>query len=248
MATIEDDTKSQKSVLFAFDFDHSLIDENSDVSLMTIVPHLNLASRMDELRQKFPYWINLMNYVMKIQFQHGCGQEDVLQKLNELKLLESMRKTLEKIRQYPSVDVVVISDANMVSIKTILEQHKLIDVVKTIHTNPATFDANGQLTVAPYHSHSCLRCHHNPNMCKGTIIEQIVSQSQYSRVVYVGDGRNDVCAVMHLSKEDCVVAREGYSLAKHLKRKKDNILPTVHIVDFLDPSTEELLTSQLPTQ
>ena len=246
MATSQDDTKSQKSVLFAFDFDHTLIDENSDISLMTIVPHLELVFRIDELRQKLS-WIELMNYVMKIQFQYGCGQEDVLQKLNELELLESMRKTLEKIRHCPSVDFVVISDANMISIKTILEKHNLLDVVKTIHTNPASFDANGQLTVTPYHSHSCLQCHRNPNMCKGLIIEQIVSQSQYSRVVYIGDGQNDVCAAMHLSKEDYVVAREGYSLAKHLKKKKD-ILPTVHVVDFLHPSTEELLTSLLPTQ
>lgn len=44
--------------------------------------------------------------------------------------------------------------------------------------------------------------------------------SPFSSIVYVGDGRNDVCPGIKLSPRDFLFARRGYGLEKILKRGK----------------------------
>lgn len=245
MATSEEQkTGNSDKILFAFDFDHTLIEDNSDRLLMTIVPHLKLESKRRELRKKFPCWIDLMNHVMRLQYEHGCGREDVIALLESIELIESMRLSLDKIIANKSTDVVVISDANILSIQTILNKYNYSQHV-TVYSNPATFDDKGQLVVSPYHSHCCIRCHSNPNMCKGLIIHGIMSERTYSKVVYVGDGSNDYCAAMHLLPRDHVVARKGYGMAKRIVQD-GKPPPQVDIVDFEDLATVDLLTSFLP--
>lgn len=55
----------------------------------------------------------------------------------------------------------------------------------------------------------------------------------YDRVVYVGDGRNDLCPVLGLTERDIAVVRKGYPLAKTLSSMSSNVLATLHEVDFV---------------
>ena len=237
--------ENQDKILFAFDFDHTLVEENSDVSLMNIIPELKLESlERRDYKKIHGGWIPMINHVMRVQAQNGCTRDDVIQTMKGLNLKEPLRISLEKITANQSTDVVVISDANSMTIQTVLSKYDLLKNV-TIYTNPASFDDKGILKVLPYHSHCCIRCQWTPNMCKGLIIHGILTAKSYSKVVYIGDGSNDYCAAMHLSSHDNVIARKGYGLEKRVI-KNGLPPPQVDVVDFDDMRTADLLINFLP--
>ncbi|GIL57330.1 hypothetical protein Vafri_12592 [Volvox africanus] len=108
-------------------------------------------------------------------------------------------------------------------------QRPLSSAFLSIHTNPAAVDsATARVRVSPYHGvdpgsvappHSCPRCH--PNLCKraalrGVLEEQAARGVSYRQVVYVGDGRNDLCPCLALRPNDVVMARSGFALHKLL--------------------------------
>lgn len=69
----------------------------------------------------------------------------------------------------------------------------------------------------------------------GTILRGYLENSaeQYSRIVYVGDGKNDLCPLLRLDSDDVGVVRKGYGLEKALARGSHDMKATIHIVDFL---------------
>jgi pyridoxal phosphate phosphatase PHOSPHO2 len=233
----------EKKVLFAFDFDHTLVEGNSDTILMEMVPQLKIRSKVRELRKTLS-WIEVMNHAFKVQFDHGCKRDDVLKVLHQIDLIENMRIILDMIKGNASIDKVVISDANTLSIQTILARYNLDDGI-TIYSNPASFDDTGLLTVSAYHSHECVRCNHNPNMCKGTIIRDILKNNSYSRVLYIGDGSNDYCAAMNLSPYDHVITRDGYGFMRKVK-EYGLPPPQLSVIDFQNPSIVGAVTDLMP--
>ncbi|KAK9836188.1 hypothetical protein WJX81_007747 [Elliptochloris bilobata] len=74
-----------------------------------------------------------------------------------------------------------------------------------------------RLAVRPRHdegaagSHGCPLC--PANLCKGQELEALRRRAAYSRVVYAGDGANDLCPALILSAGDAVLARKGHALA-----------------------------------
>ena len=163
-------------------------------------------------------------------------------------------KALRAVKAAANTDAIIISDANSVFIDCIVQECGVADVFRAVLTNPATFDSAGQLSVAWHHTHQCQRCRGTPNMCKGepyinipslnllcvhhppgTILKGYLESSaeQYSRVVYVGDGHNDLCPLLQLTSGDVGVVRKGYSLEKALARGSHDMKATIHIVDFV---------------
>ncbi|KAF5830891.1 hypothetical protein DUNSADRAFT_13901 [Dunaliella salina] len=93
---------------------------------------------------------------------------------------------------------------------------KLFDKSKPqpVASPPATRTTTSQkLVVRPHHSHvqphGCPRC--PSNLCKGTKIRAL-KQAGCGRIIYAGDGSNDVCAAMALDAGDVVLARKGHPL------------------------------------
>ena len=76
-------------------------------------------------------------------------------------------KALQAVRESPEADAIIMSDANSVFIECILQECGVADVFSAVLTNPASFNEDGLLTVAWYHTHNCRRCAEIPNMCKG---------------------------------------------------------------------------------
>ena len=69
----------------------------------------------------------------------------------------------------------------------------------------------------------------------GTILRQYLKNSpqQYTRIVYTGDGQNDLCPLLQLAEGDVGVARRGYGLDKALSQWSFDVKATVHVIDFL---------------
>jgi hypothetical protein len=72
------------------------------------------------------------------------------------------------------------------------------------------------LSIKPRHAKSfaCGLC--PANLCKGHEVARIMGQHLYDRVVYAGDGANDVCPALQLRANDVLLVRVGHGLAAYL--------------------------------
>ena len=228
----------ERRSLFVFDFDHSLIDDNTDTWIMDIRPELHLRERMRNLRRQFECWTDFMDHIFMIIHGSDCGKEEIMAHMGKLELYEQSIKAVRSALECKKSDSIIISDSNSVFIDCILCKAGLKDSFSPDHvlTNPAHFDASGRLHVQRFHNHNCQRCVSTLNMCKWTILSEFMQRNGgYNRVVYVGDGRGDYCPCVGLGEEDVVICRKGYSLSQQLTSQKglEEVKATVHVVDFV---------------
>ena len=114
--------------------------------------------------------------------------------------------------------LVIISDANTFYIDTILNVYNLRVGFEKIITNLGIFASPERLLIQtnPELKHSCVKC--PKNLCKsiffsktchrsrnslisqGTEVRKILQERDYQTVWYIGDGRNDVCPCLDLSR------------------------------------------------
>jgi 2-hydroxy-3-keto-5-methylthiopentenyl-1-phosphate phosphatase len=112
----------------------------------------------------------------------------------------------------------IVSDGLDLYIDPILARHGLGHL--PVYSNRARLE-DGRLRLEfPYHDDSCGRCAN----CKGSRIRSLRSPGQ--TVVYIGDGKSDLCAV---DEADIVFAKKY--LARYLRERK---LPFVEYASFAD--------------
>ncbi len=231
------------NVLFVFDFDKTFLDDNTDIWILGCIPQLKLEQQVSDIHKKFECWTDMMNYMMSVLHDNGCTKQMVTERMRQIDPFRAMKSFFIKCKTRSSVDIVIASDSNTVFIETILNNHGCMESVKEIHTNPAVFNEEGKLIVTRYQSHTCNTCKHSLNMCKGSIVEAARSKNTYDKVVYVGDGKNDVCPCLKLTKNDHIIARQHFPLAKKLQERSGEVKAKLHVLDFDSEDTEELLLS-----
>lgn len=212
-----------------FDFDHTLIDCNSDP---WVVDQLGATQLMNSLMRVLP-WTSLMDRMMLELHQQGKTVGDIEQSLKTIPVCLEMIRAIKSAHSL-GCDLRIVSDANSFYIKTILENYDLLQYFSEIHTNPASVDNDGRLRIFPYHSytvaaHGCELC--PANMCKGAIVDVIQRSflpESKKRFIYLGDGRGDFCPSLKLGSEDHVLARQEYPLWKLLGQNPDLVKAQVH--------------------
>ena len=71
---------------------------------------------------------------------------------------------------------------------------------------------------------------------QGQELENLRRQHPYQRIVYCGDGANDLCPALSLTPSDVVLARHGHALEKLIAERADRdedgrVVAQVHIWD-----------------
>lgn len=221
-------------ILFVFDFDNTLVDDNTDTWVMKLRPDLGLQEKLRDLRRQFSCWTDLMDHVFSELHRAGCRREEVLEHMGRLAVYDQALLALRAVGECVWADAIIVSDSNSVFIDHILQQCGLEGIPKEILTNPAYFDSTGRLHVQWFHRHCCPTCSTSPNMCKGTILTDFLSRQHepYGCVVYVGDGRGDYCPCLKMTERDAVLCRKGYSLARMIANSPSAVTASVHTVDF----------------
>ncbi|XP_067139306.1 pyridoxal phosphate phosphatase PHOSPHO2-like [Centruroides vittatus] len=231
--------------LLVLDFDHTIINENSDVFVIRLAPEGRLPPRIKEL-YKPDGWTLYMKTVFLYLYQNNIRPADFFGCLDKISLVTGMKELLTNLHATKRFEIIVISDSNTVFINYILKNAELDFVVDEVFTNPAYFDSEGCLHLKEYHLQDwCDKS--SKNLCKGSILQSYVAKRKqedisFSRISYVGDGQNDFCPLLCLSRNDCAFPRIGYSLWKKLKEEK--IVSSVHpwetgfdILNVLCPAT-----------
>lgn len=69
--------------------------------------------------------------------------------------------------------------------------------------------------------HGCPLCPHN--LCKGMELERMKATkgSCVERIIYVGDGGNDYCPILHLGTDDFALVRQGFPLERLIKEANE---------------------------
>lgn len=70
-------------------------------------------------------------------------------------------------------------------------------------------------------------------MCKGEELEAYLERqggrSTYDRIVYIGDGSNDFCPLLRLTKNDLALVRFDFSLARRIAKEGEAAGMTVPV-------------------
>lgn len=160
-----------------------------------------------------------MGLIFDYLFEHRVKPSDIQQCMEAIPLTTGMHNLLTNLP--PHCESIIISDSNSVLIDYILTAKSLKDCFKSVFTNPAKFSDEGKLTLAPYHWQDWCEFS-TKNLCKGHILESFIADRKtsgvnFTRIVYVGDGKNDLCPALRLREQDFIFPRIGYRLQKELQ-------------------------------
>lgn len=207
--------------LMVFDFDHTVVDDNSDTWVIRCLPGQTLPDSVKSSYRK-GHWTAFMGRVMNYIGEQEISPDRVRSVMETIPFTAGMTDLLKFISEHKNtIDCIVISDSNAMFIDWILNASGLHAAVDQVFTNPAKFNELGYMEVQCYHSHDCDRC--PVNLCKKKVLELYLSEQsnggvEYERIFYVGDGGNDLCPTSCLRGHDVAMPRKGYTLEKLLAK------------------------------
>jgi len=201
-------------MLAVFDFDHTIVDENSDV---VACDKINPPSLIPDIKNYRNNWTEYMQKVFDTLKSIDIPAEQILNAVSLMAPVEGIPKLIRLLHKN-NVDIIVASDSNSLFIHNWLEQNELSDMVSCVYTNPAKIE-DGLIKIEPYALQmTCNRCARN--MCKSAIVKEHITlktNKTYDKIFYFGDGRNDLCPILNLTRNDIAFPRSGYTLENLLK-------------------------------
>lgn len=226
--------------LLVWDYDWSLIDTNSDTFVVQQL-RPELMERF-EVRDSSLGWTALMDMQMGGLFNLGVSRQELLGCVASVPVHPGCLAAARLAGDRGAAQI-VLSDANTIFIKAFLEKQGVQGLFQEVITNPAEFDAQGRLHIAPHHygePHGCPLC--PANLCKGAVLERVRAALGPERIIYVGDGGGDFCPACDLGPGDSLLCRtppspplEHFGLHRRLQRSRE---------DPAAAGTRQLLTRQ----
>ncbi|NXR50044.1 PHOP1 phosphatase, partial [Hippolais icterina] len=207
--------------LLVFDFDETLVAENSDDSV------LRGRALPEPLRRRAPGapYNEHMARVLTWLGQQGVRPADLRDVYESLPLSPGVPELFQFLSKHRQLfELVLISDANVFGVEAKLRAAGVRSLFRKIFSNPASFDRRGFLILGPYHSHQCCQC--PANMCKRKILGEYLAERarqdvEFQRVFYVGDGANDFCPAGILRAEDVAFPRKGFPMHRLIQERRE---------------------------
>ncbi|XP_011061015.1 PREDICTED: LOW QUALITY PROTEIN: pyridoxal phosphate phosphatase PHOSPHO2-like [Acromyrmex echinatior] len=205
-----------RNILVAFDFDHTICDGNTDLVVQNLLP-IEISKDVHNLR-KSSGWIVYMSKIFELLHENSVKSHQIANVIIGIPEVAGMQ-------------------SNSVFIDSWLRSRQLNHVVSHVFTNPARYDKD-KLRVDPYHIQDTCKMS-TVNLCKGQILTDYIQDKHkqgksYERIVYVGDGRNDLCPILRLSETDLACPRKGYSLINQLNELSTSMSTKAKIVPWED--------------
>lgn len=233
--------------LVAFDFDHTVVEENSDIVARKLI-NADLIPEQVRSLYEVKGWTDYMSEIFKLLQKHNVNKDTIIRAMQNLTPAPKMSELLSWLRD-EGHETIIISDSNSVFISAWLDYRNLHECVRRVFTNPASFEENGLLSIAPYHDQDWCNLS-TRNLCKGHILETYINKrqeegEQFDAVAYVGDGQNDFCPALKLKESDFVFPRSGFPLERLInsppkdnlyegKKVKSKVFPWVSALEIKD--------------
>ncbi|NXD31580.1 PHOP1 phosphatase, partial [Spelaeornis formosus] len=207
--------------LLVFDFDETIVDENSDESVVR-------GRALPEPLRQSPGGVAYnehMQLVLAFLGEQGMRPADFRAAYESIPLSPGMAELFQFLCKHRELfELVLISDANVFGVEARLRAAGVLALFRKVFSNPASVDRRGLLTLGPYHSHKCPEC--PPNMCKRKILSEYLEEraredAEFQRVFYVGDGANDFCPAGILTAADVAFPRKGYPMHRLIQERQE---------------------------
>jgi len=210
-----------KKHLFIFDFDQTIIDLDSEFSMVEkYAPDLYKELNGDLYVKD--HWIDFNNYIYTRIVQNGYTYEEVLNHFNSLKLSPNMEELFDYIRQNrEKYEVIIITGNNEQVIHIVLSSHKIKDCFDHILCNKSVRDEKNIFKISSVNE-KYEHCEDDkPFLCKSLFFEDFIKDKKdnFDKIFYTCDGTNDFCLSKKLGKNDVIFPRVNYSLYKILFEK-----------------------------
>lgn len=211
--------------LAAFDFDYTIVSQNSDIVARDLIPSsYTIPDKVKELYHSDNGWTQYMGEIFKILHETNVSRNDVITAITSIPEVTGMVALIRHLVEM-NFDVIVISDSNTEFIRCWCEANGIVPLISDVYSNPANFDENDLLTIQPFHKQTTCSMS-QMNLCKGQVLDEHIERKTksdgtgYDKVFYVGDGNNDYCPVTRLRAEDFGCARMGWKLQKLLETSR----------------------------
>lgn len=226
-------------MIAAFDFDHTIINVNSDTYINKLVlkhagADFKYPEHINQVYEKYGWTARMQAVFDYMQGEFQISDQDLIECIREIKIDDSM-KDLFRLLKEKNYKLKIISDANTIFIETILKENGLetiFNMKEDIYTNNATFE-KGRLKVIPFNKtynsngepFDCDTKICTANICKGTVYKDLLKQMKSNENsiesnIYVGDGTNDYCPGVCLAESDKFFVKKGMSLFKRLQKSE----------------------------
>lgn len=218
--------------LVAFDFDHTVVDDNTDIVIRDMVKS-KITDEVTKLYTKSG-WIPYMQEIFHLLHSDGFTIKEIKAAIEDIPEVSEIKTLFKQLHDTGNVDIIIISDSNSVFIKYWCDYNGVSNYIKHVFTNQAHFNDQGVLKVQPYHHQT--ECNlSSENLCKGSVLEEFCRQQQqqqnivYDRIFYIGDGNNDICPALRLGATDFAFARIGYRMQKEIQKQNLSLDATLEI-------------------
>ncbi|EIW63357.1 uncharacterized protein TRAVEDRAFT_56397 [Trametes versicolor FP-101664 SS1] len=207
--------------LIVFDFDWSLADQDTDRWIFEVLAP-KLRKKMKGLKQEVQ-WTDLVAQSLRELHELGGTRQEIEDTLRIMPFHPAMVRGTTALKSRAKTTFFCLSNANIIFITTILKSKGLDELFDEIVTNPAEWDPSGLLKlrrrVDPAGPQHACKVGCSPNMCKGDELDAFLARHQpaFDRIVYVGDGSNDLCPVLRMRKQDVVFCRRFRGLYNLIK-------------------------------
>ncbi|CDS00469.1 uncharacterized protein SPSC_05901 [Sporisorium scitamineum] len=216
----------QGKQLIVFDFDWSLVDQDTDRYVHEVLcPPLRAELQRRKTKEQFTDLC--ADLLIKL---HATGKtpSDIRTALQTLPFHPGVKRGVSNLKAAGQTTFFLLSNSNTVYIDTILNHHNLSTLFDEIVTNPASFNDDGALILkrrvlaTAEKQHGCtVGC--SANMCKGAELEAFLQRNggrdAFERIIYVGDGGNDFCPVLRLQPQDLAFVRKFRGLQTRINRE-----------------------------
>ena len=237
---------SKKKLLIIFDLDQTIVDLDTEFSCVEKYAPDLVKEKNGNLYVK-DHWIEFNNYLYTRMKKNNITWEQISKYYKEMKLSPKFEDLFNYIKNNSSkYDCLIVSGNNDVVINIVLESHNIKKCFKKILCNKSCLDKDNYLKIESLNEkyENCKDC--SPFMCKSLCMEDYWKENnkdEYNKILYVGDGGNDLCLSKKLSEKDYVFPRKNYKLYKLLfnENKKDEIKANIYpwqngqeIIDILE--------------
>ena len=217
--------------LAVFDFDQTLLEQNSDVEIQKLAP--NNGQIPQEIRQiaRNEGWTAFVNACLDYLHANDISPDAIIKFIRGMEYVNGAVHLIKTLKNDMKADIIIISDANSVYIEESLDEQGIRDAFSEIFTNPANFTEDGKLVVTPFSNQNFCDLSER-NLCKGQVLKDYIKEKKFDFVTYAGDGGNDFCPIEKLSANDLAFVRKGYHLEKTIPAMKEKkgleIKATIH--------------------
>ena len=208
--------------LAAFDFDQTIVNDNTDTVVRALMDPKKIPSSVQNLVRES--WTQYMREIFSLLHDEKISEKSIRTTIGEMNEVPGMVKFIKSLHSM-NFDLVIISDSNSEFIDEWNRVHGL-SIFHRIFTNPASFSKNGLLKISPYHHQTDCKISAQ-NLCKGQVLEEFIKERYdknkiiYENVLYIGDGTNDICPILKLSNKDYGCVRINYSMDKRLTKNPE---------------------------